>query len=80
MIHKTITPPECLGIIGGGQLGRMFSIAAKQMGYKVAILEPSHTCPAKQFADYFIEANYDDKNGLDQLIKYAKVVTTEFES
>ncbi len=80
MAHQPITPSECLGIIGGGQLGRMFSIAAKQMGYKVAILEPQKECPAYQFADYFIETKYEDKNGLDQLAKYSKVVTTEFEN
>ena len=78
--QKIITPPQCIGIMGGGQLARMLSIAVKQMGYKVAILEPETDCPAKQFADYHIVSNYDDLNGLDQLIQKSDVITTEFEN
>lgn len=80
MSQRTITPPECLGIIGGGQLGRMFAISAKQMGYKVALLEPDLNCPARQFADYHITTGYDDKTGLDELAKVSAVITTEFEN
>ncbi len=75
-----ITPPECLGIIGGGQLARMFAIAAKQMGYQIAILEPDEHCPAKLFANYHIISRYDDTIGLDTLAKYSSVITTEFEN
>lgn len=66
--------------MGGGQLGRMFAISALQMGYKVAILEPNIDCPAKKLATYHIATKYDDKSGLDELIKVASVITTEFEN
>ncbi|HLX54619.1 MAG TPA: 5-(carboxyamino)imidazole ribonucleotide synthase [Aquella sp.] len=75
-----IIPPQCIGIMGGGQLARMLAIAAKQMGYQVAILEPDENCPAKLFANYHIISKYDDKIGLDNLAKYSSVITTEFEN
>ncbi|MCE3268892.1 MAG: 5-(carboxyamino)imidazole ribonucleotide synthase, partial [Burkholderiales bacterium] len=75
-----IIPPRCLGIMGGGQLARMFCIAAKKMGYQAAILEPNKNCPAKLFADYHIISEYNDINGLDNLAKYSSVITTEFEN
>jgi 5-(carboxyamino)imidazole ribonucleotide synthase len=75
-----VIPPQCLGIMGGGQLARMFAIAAKQMGYQVAILEPDENCPAKLFANHHIISKYDDKIGLDNLAKYSAVITTEFEN
>lgn len=79
-MQKLIVPPQCLGIMGGGQLGRMFAISAKQFGYKVAVLEPDSNCPAKYFADHFINTAYDDKVGLDKLVSVANVITTEFEN
>lgn len=79
-MQKVILPPQCLGIMGGGQLGRMFAISAKQMGYKVAVLEPDKNCPAKHFADYHITTSYDNQKGLDQLAALSQVVTTEFEN
>ena len=75
-----IIPPQCLGIMGGGQLGRMFAIAAKQMGYKVAVLDPDSNCPAQHFADFFINTAYTDQAGLDQLAQIAAVISTEFEN
>jgi 5-(carboxyamino)imidazole ribonucleotide synthase len=75
-----IIPPQCLGIMGGGQLARMFAIAAKQMGYQIAILEPDENCPARLFANYHIISRYDDTIGLDTLAKYSTVITTEFEN
>lgn len=83
MIVETVcitTPPNCIGIMGGGQLGRMIAIASKQMGYKVAILDPDAYAPAKIFADYHIIANYQDQNALDQLAHLSSVITTEFEN
>lgn len=78
--QKIIIPPQCIGIMGGGQLARMLAIAAKQMGYKVAILDPTIDCPASQFANYHIKTAFDDINGLNELAKLADVVTTEFEN
>ena len=79
-MQDTILPKECIGIIGGGQLGQMLTIAAKRMGYKVAILEPDEDCPASNFANYHIKSQYDDLNGLVKLASLASVVTTEFEN
>jgi 5-(carboxyamino)imidazole ribonucleotide synthase len=79
-MSQVILPPQCLGILGGGQLGRMFTIAARQMGYKVAVLEPDISCPAGSIANYHIKTNYDDKAGLDELAKLSQVITTEFEN
>ncbi len=75
-----VYPPACIGILGGGQLGRMLAMVAKQMGYQVAILEPDENCPAKYFADIHIKKAYTDQEGLKQLASIAKVVTTEFEN
>ena len=80
MLSNVILPPKCLGILGGGQLGRMFVIAARQMGYQVAVLEPDINCPAASLANYHIKTNYNDKNGLDELANLSEVITTEFEN
>ncbi|MBP9743028.1 MAG: 5-(carboxyamino)imidazole ribonucleotide synthase [Burkholderiales bacterium] len=77
---NTITPPQCIGIMGGGQLGRMLAFSAKQMGFRVAILDPDNNCPAKQLANYHIDSTYDDYAGLNSLIQHADVITTEFEN
>ena len=53
---KTILPGKTIGIIGGGQLGRMLAMSAKEMGYKIAVLDPSDSCCAKIFSDIFIQA------------------------
>ncbi|MCC2624790.1 MAG: 5-(carboxyamino)imidazole ribonucleotide synthase [Burkholderiales bacterium] len=75
-----IIPAKTLGIMGGGQLARMFAIAAKQMGYQIAILEPEENCPARLFANYHIISRYDDTIGLDNLARHSTVITTEFEN
>jgi 5-(carboxyamino)imidazole ribonucleotide synthase len=69
-----------LGVMGGGQLGRMFAHAAQQMGFKVAVLEPAQDCPAGHAADHLVCASYTDKNALAQLAKECVAVTTEFEN
>jgi 5-(carboxyamino)imidazole ribonucleotide synthase len=73
-------PSTWLGVMGGGQLGRMFAQAAQAMGYKVAVLEPSADCPAGQVAERLVEAGYQDAAGLDQLAAQCVAVTTEFEN
>lgn len=76
----TITPPATIGIIGGGQLGRMMSEAAKPLGYNVIILDPQPNAPAGQVADDQIVAEYDDRVALAQLARKCDVVTYEFEN
>ena len=68
-----------LGILGGGQLGKMFTVAAKTMGYKVTVLDPDPNAPAAEFADRHLCAPFDDQAALDELAKCA-AVTTEFEN
>ena len=75
-----ILPPSTIGIIGGGQLGRMMAISAKQMGYKVAVLEPATLGPLAQVADVEINASYDDEVALNKLLSISDVVTYEFEN
>jgi 5-(carboxyamino)imidazole ribonucleotide synthase len=73
-------PPTWLGVMGGGQLGRMFVHAAQAMGYKVAVLEPAADCPAGQAADRLLAAGYTDAAALAELAALCAAVTTEFEN
>jgi 5-(carboxyamino)imidazole ribonucleotide synthase len=73
-------PSAWLGVMGGGQLGRMFAHAAQAMGYKVAVLEPAADCPAGQVAERLINAGYTDAQGLAELAQACVAVTTEFEN
>jgi 5-(carboxyamino)imidazole ribonucleotide synthase len=73
-------PPAWLGVMGGGQLGRMFTHAAQAMGYKVAVLEPAAICPAGHAADRLINADYTDAAALAELSALCAAVTTEFEN
>lgn len=79
MNNLPILPPAMLGILGGGQLGSMFTIAAKTMGYRVTVLDPDPNAPAARFADHHLCAAFDDAEALAQLAKCA-AVTTEFEN
>ena len=75
-----ILPGSTLGMLGGGQLGRLFTMAAMSMGYKVVVLEPDPHSPAAQFADEHIIAEYDDISALEKLAKACDAITTEFEN
>jgi len=75
-----LPPGSVIGIVGGGQLGRMLAMAAARLSYKTIILEPSAGCPAAQVADRQIVAAYDDPAGLDALARASEVVTYEFEN
>lgn len=77
---KTILPGQWLGMLGGGQLARMFCHAAQTMGYKVAILDPDTNSPAGAVADKHICAAYEDQTALQQLAQLCSAVTTEFEN
>ncbi len=79
MKNNPILPPAMLGILGGGQLGRMFTIAAKTMGYQVTVLDPDPNAPAAEFADRHLCAAFNDADALNELAKCA-AVTTEFEN
>ena len=72
--------PATLGVMGGGQLGRMFVQAAQSMGYFTAVLDPDPTSPAGLIAHYHIEADYLGEPGLAQLMQRSSAITTEFEN
>lgn len=75
-----ILPGATLGILGGGQLGRMFTIAARTMGYRVMVLDPDAASPAGQMADTHLQADYADHEALKRLGEACAAVTTEFEN
>ncbi|BBL75843.1 5-(carboxyamino)imidazole ribonucleotide synthase [Methylomagnum ishizawai] len=77
---KHILPNAMLGMLGGGQLGRMFTIAARAMGYRVTVLDPDPESPAGGLADVHLRAAYDDPAALDELAATCAAVTTEFEN
>ena len=75
-----ILPGKTLGMLGGGQLGRMFVMAAHAMGYHVIVLDPDPDSPAGRIADEHIHASYSDQWAIEQLSNNCDAVTTEFEN
>ncbi len=75
-----ILPPATLGMLGGGQLGRFFVLAAHELGYKVWVLDPDPNSPAGKAADRHLCAAYEDYAALDQFAAGCAAVTTEFEN
>lgn len=75
-----ILPGATLGMLGGGQLGRMFTTAAQTMGYKVIVLDPDKDSPAGIIADQHICAAYDDETALQSLAEQCAAISTEFEN
>ena len=76
----TIPPGSTIGIIGGGQLGRMLALAAAQLGYKCHILDPHSDAPAAQVSAHFTRASYDDLDALRSFGEAVEVTTYEFEN
>ncbi len=75
-----ILPPSILGVLGGGQLGRMFAVAARTMGYRVWVLDPDPHSPAGSTADRHIAADYNDPAAIAELAEHCAAITTEFEN
>lgn len=75
-----ILPGATLGVLGGGQLGRMFAHAAQAMGYFTAVLDADATSPAGLVSHHHIRTGYEDPQGLAQLAQLCAAVTTEFEN
>lgn len=75
-----LPPGSAIGIVGGGQLGRMLAMAAARLGYRTIVLEPQPDCPAAQVANRQIVAAYDDPAALRELAASCAVVTYEFEN
>lgn len=75
-----ILPGATLGMLGGGQLGRMFTVAAQTMGYKVIVLDPDTNSPAGLIAEQHICASYNDESALQNMAEQCDAITTEFEN
>ena len=72
--------PATLGVMGGGQLGRMFVHAAQALGFQTAVLDPDATSPAGRVSHHHIQTDYLDETGLAALAQYSHAITTEFEN
>lgn len=77
---STILPPSTIGILGGGQLGRMMALKARELGYGIITLDPTEDCPCSHVADAQIQAEYNDLEGAKQLAQQVDVITYEFEN
>ncbi|MEB1809127.1 MAG: 5-(carboxyamino)imidazole ribonucleotide synthase [Bacillaceae bacterium] len=80
MSNQLIEPGKTIGILGGGQLGRMMALSAREMGYQIAVLEPQKNSPCGQIADVEVVANYNDLQGAQELAAKCDVLTYEFEN
>ena len=78
-VQTPIVPPATIGILGGGQLGRMLGMAARAMGYRIAVLDPDPDCPAASIADLVVVGGYDDVDAALRLAEASDVVTYELE-
>jgi 5-(carboxyamino)imidazole ribonucleotide synthase len=74
-----ILPPATIGILGGGQLGRMMAMAARAMGYRIAVLDPDPNCPAAPVADRFVMGSFEDIEAARRLAEGCAVITFELE-
>jgi 5-(carboxyamino)imidazole ribonucleotide synthase len=77
---RIILPGQTIGIIGGGQLGRMMALAAKAMGYRIAVLDPEPDSPCGQVSDEKVVGAYDDLSAIKKLADLSDVITYEFEN
>ncbi|MEY2796657.1 MAG: hypothetical protein RLZZ119_138, partial [Pseudomonadota bacterium] len=78
--QQAILPPAWLGILGGGQLGRMFVHEAQSLGYKVCVLDPDPLSPGGAVAEKHLCANYDDVIALKEMAALCATISTEFEN
>jgi 5-(carboxyamino)imidazole ribonucleotide synthase len=79
-VTRIIAPGAAVGVLGGGQLGRMFAIAARRMGYRVHTFSPGDDTPTGQVADVEVTASYEDLDALRAFARQVDVVTFEFEN
>jgi 5-(carboxyamino)imidazole ribonucleotide synthase len=77
---RFVNPGSTIGVLGGGQLGRMFAMAARRLGYRVHTLAPEHDTPTGQIADVEVVASYDDIDRVREFARAVDVVTFEFEN
>ncbi len=75
-----IAPRSQIGVLGGGQLGAFFTVAAKRLGYQVAVLDPDPQAPARRWADHFVCAAFEDPSGRESFLNGTQAVTYEWEN
>lgn len=78
--EQAILPGSTIGLLGGGQLGFMLGLAARAMGYRVAVLDPDPDCPCRGLADHFVHSAFDSIEGARKLAAVSDVITYEFEN
>jgi 5-(carboxyamino)imidazole ribonucleotide synthase len=79
-VNPPILPGATIGMVGGGQLGRMFALEARRMGYRLVVLDPGDATPAAQFCDQHIRAPFEDVDACLELARVSDVVTLEWEN
>jgi len=79
-MKRPVLPGGTIGVLGSGQLGRMFAIAARRLGYRVHVLSPDDDTPTGQVADVEVQCSYDDLDAVAQFARKVDVVTFEFEN
>ena len=79
-MNRQYPPGSTIGVMGGGQLGRMFAIAARRMGYRVHVFTPDRDSPASQFADATTKADYHDEDAVQHFLRDLDLLTFEFEN
>jgi 5-(carboxyamino)imidazole ribonucleotide synthase len=78
-VTAPILPPATIGILGGGQLGRMTALAARSLGYRIQVLDPDADCAARPVVERVVVAKFDDADGARELARGSDVVTIEIE-
>jgi 5-(carboxyamino)imidazole ribonucleotide synthase len=78
-VMEPLMPGATLGVLGGGQLGRMMALAARRMGYRLVVLDPSPRCPTAQVADGFVVGSLDDLDSARHLARQVDVITLDTE-
>ena len=79
-VYERIPPGQWLGLLGGGQLGRMFAMAAASLGYRVCVIDPDPDSPAAAVCERHLQAPYEDERALAELASRCRAVTVEFEN
>ena len=79
-VTAPILPGATIGVLGGGQLGRMFAMAARRLGYRVHTFAPEHDTPTGQIADVEMSASYDELDRIREFARGVDVITFEFEN
>ena len=79
-MSSALLPGATLGVLGGGQLGRMFCMAARNMGYRTVVLDPDAKSPAAEVADHHLQADYTHGESLAKMADMCDAITTEFEN